>query len=181
MVTSRKSRKFADVVRLGWKQALWQALLFLLIGGIAWLKSSQRQNCPAAGCWTEPLHQSLPARPGSRRKLPASQGNRGYLGGNRAQEFLTTSFLAFFGIFRAENAKNDVVRNLNRKAASKSGTGKSLFQATLQKLAQKRKTRPAVLLQEFRHSTGAPKLKLFIWKKSTIGPNHIYNIIYIIK
>ena len=95
MVTSRKSRKFADVVRLGWKQALWQALLFLLIGGIAWLKSSQRQNCPAAGCWAEPLHQSLPARPGSRRKLPASQGNRGYLGGNQAQEFLATSFLAF--------------------------------------------------------------------------------------
>ena len=137
MVTSRKSRKFADVVKLGWKQALWQALLFLLIGGIAWLKSSQRQNCPAAGCWTEPLHQSLPARPGSRRKLPASQGNRGYLGGTQAQEFLTTSFLGFsapkmpkttslepkggieprnfndivFGIFGAENAKNDVVRN----------------------------------------------------------------------
>ena len=27
-----------------------------------------------------------------------SQGNRGYLGGNQAQEFLTTSFLAFSGL-----------------------------------------------------------------------------------
>ena len=73
---------------------------FLLIGGIAWLKSSQRQKLSCCGLLngaSSPV-SSCEARPGSRRKLPASQGNRGYLGGNQAQEFLTTSFLAFSGL-----------------------------------------------------------------------------------
>ena len=63
-------------------------------------------NCPAAaGCW-KAFYQSFPARPGSLSRQ--ARGNRGYPGGNRAQEFLTTSF---FCIFSPENAKNDVVRN----------------------------------------------------------------------
>ena len=53
-------------------------------------------NCPAAaGCW-KAFYQSFPARPGSLCRQ--ARGNRGYPGGNRAQEFLTTSFLAFSGL-----------------------------------------------------------------------------------
>ena len=46
MVTSRKSRKFADVVRLGWKQALWQALFFAhRWHRLAKVKSETKMSC----------------------------------------------------------------------------------------------------------------------------------------
>ena len=52
-------------------------------------------NCPAAaGCW-KAFYQSFPARPGSLCRQ--ARGESRLPRGNRAQEFLTTSFLAFSG------------------------------------------------------------------------------------